>query len=102
VWKPAVADVGLGDLVPHELRHTAASLAISAGASVKAVQRMLGHSSAQITLDRYAHLFEDDLDSLAESMDARYSAARVRPKRISGNVVDLPEDPEKAVNPSYS
>ena len=102
VWKPAVADVGLGDLVPHDLRHTAASLAISAGASVKAVQRMLGHSSAQITLDRYAHLFEDDLDSLAESMDARYSAAQVRPKRTSGNVVDLPEDPEKAVNWGYS
>jgi hypothetical protein len=97
VWKPAVADVGLGDLVPHDLRHTAASLAISAGASVKAVQRMVGHSSAQITLDRYAHLFEDDLDSLAESMDARYGAARcgqVRPKRTSGNVVDLPRTPE--------
>jgi integrase len=102
IWKPAVADVDLGDLVPHDLRHTAASLAISAGASVKAVQRMLGHSSAQITLDRYAHLFEDDLDSLAESMDARYSAAQVRPKRTSGNVVDLPEDPEKAVNSGYS
>jgi len=102
VWKPAVTDVGLGDLVPHDLRHTAASLAISAGASVKAVQRMLGHSSAQITLDRYAHLFEDDLDSLAESMDARYSAAQVRPKRTSGNIVDLPEDPEKAVNWGYS
>jgi integrase len=102
VWKPAVADVGLGDLVPHDLRHTAASLAISAGASVKAVQRMLGHSSAQITLDRYAHLFEDDLDSLAESMDARYSAAQVRPKRLSDNVVDLPEGPGKADFSGYS
>lgn len=95
VWKPAVADVGLGDLVPHDLRHTAASLAISAGASVKAVQRMLGHSSAQITLDRYTHLFEDDLESLAESMDARYAAAQVRPKRTSEGVVDLPAEARK-------
>jgi integrase len=102
IWKPAVADIGLGDLVPHDLRHTAASLAISAGASVKAVQRMLGHSSAQITLDRYAHLFEDDLDSLAESMDARYSAAQVRPKRTSDNIVALPEDSGKADFSGYS
>jgi len=45
----------------HDLRHTAASLAISAGASVKAVQRMLGHSSAAMTLDTCADLFDDDL-----------------------------------------
>jgi integrase len=34
-----------------DLRHTAASLAIAAGAKVKAVQRMLGHASAAMTLD---------------------------------------------------
>jgi integrase len=39
------------------LRNTAASLAISAGANVKAVQRMLGHASAAVTLDTYADLF---------------------------------------------
>jgi hypothetical protein len=40
----------------HDLRHTAASLAISAGASVKAVQRVLGHAKASTTLDTYADL----------------------------------------------
>jgi integrase len=35
----------------HNLRHTAASLAVSAGANVKAVQRMLGHANASMTLD---------------------------------------------------
>lgn len=49
----------------HDLRHTAASLAISAGANVKAVQRMLGHASAAMTLDTYADLFDDDLDDVA-------------------------------------
>ncbi|TFD69296.1 hypothetical protein E3T38_09005 [Cryobacterium sp. Hb1] len=44
----------------HDLRHTAASLAISSGANVKAVQRMLGQASATRTLDVYADLFEDD------------------------------------------
>lgn len=54
---------------PHGLRHTAASLAISAGANVKAVQRMLGHSSAAMTLDTYSDLFDDDLDAVSEALD---------------------------------
>ncbi|TFC20045.1 site-specific integrase [Cryobacterium algoritolerans] len=57
-------------ITPHDLRHTAASLAISAGANPKAVQRMLGHASAAMTLDTYADLFEDDLDAVSERMDA--------------------------------
>ncbi len=57
-------------ITPHDLRHTAASLAISAGANVKAVQRMLGHASAAMTLDVYADLFEDDLDEVSERLDA--------------------------------
>jgi len=36
---------------------------------VKAVQRMLGHASAAITLDVYSGLFDDDLDGLAERLD---------------------------------
>ena len=47
-------------------RHTAASLAVSAGGNVKAVQRMLGHASAAMTLDTYADLFDDDLDAGAD------------------------------------
>ena len=53
----------------HDLRHTAASLAVSAGANVKAVQRMLGHASAAMTLDVYADLFDDDLDAVADALD---------------------------------
>ena len=53
---------------PHDLRHTAASLAVSAGANVKAVQRMLGHASAAMTLDVYADLFDDDLDGVARAL----------------------------------
>jgi len=50
--------------------HTAASLAVSTGAHVKAVQRMLGLASAAMTLDVYADLFEDDLDAVAVALDA--------------------------------
>ncbi|WP_072690449.1 site-specific integrase [Rhodococcus marinonascens] len=53
-------------LTPHELRHTCASLAITAGANIKTLQRMLGHSSAALTLDRYGHLLEDDLGMVGD------------------------------------
>jgi integrase len=71
----ATSAVGLAGLTPHELRHTAASLAVSAGANIKAVQRMLGHASAAMTLDVYAGLFGDDLDAVADRLDAAARAA---------------------------
>jgi integrase len=75
LFDAAATAAGLDGLTPHELRHTAASLAIAAGANVKAVQRMLGHASAAMTLDVYAGLFGDDLDTLATNLDL---AARLR------------------------
>jgi len=42
----------------------------TAGANVKVVQRMLGHASAAMTLDVYAGLFGDDLDAVADRLDA--------------------------------
>jgi integrase len=65
----AATDAGIPRLVPHELRHTCASLAISAGANIKAVQRMLGHQTASMTLDRYGHLYSDDLEQVAKQLD---------------------------------
>jgi integrase len=60
--------VGIEGLVPHGLRHTTASLAISAGANVKVVQRLLGHATAAMTLDRYGHLLSDDLAGVADAL----------------------------------
>ncbi|MGE5763397.1 MAG: hypothetical protein ACM3ZF_05835 [Mycobacterium leprae] len=71
------------------MRHTAASLAISAGATVKAVQAMLGHASATVTLDRYGHLFPDELDAVADRLDA--AVAHADQMRTEGHVVDLAE-----------
>ncbi|GAB2674698.1 tyrosine-type recombinase/integrase [Thalassiella azotivora] len=70
VFFPAARRAGLDGLTPHELRHTAASLAVSAGANIKAVQRLLGHASAAMTLDVYSGLFEDDLQDVADRLDA--------------------------------
>lgn len=69
-FKAALLSAGIEPMTVHDLRHTAASLAVSAGANVKAVQRMLGHASAAMTLDVYADLFDDDLDAVAEALDA--------------------------------
>ncbi|MFE6995052.1 site-specific integrase [Microbacterium sp. NPDC057659] len=73
----ATEEAGLERLTPHDLRHTAAPLAISSGANVKAAQRMLGHKSAAMTLDTYADLFDDDLDDVAARLDERATAADV-------------------------
>jgi integrase len=73
-WLTALRDAELDHLTPHALKHTAASLAVSAGANVKALQRMLGHKSAAMTLDTYADLFEDDLSAVADRLDDRVLA----------------------------
>ncbi len=75
VFDPAVRAASLSDVTPHDLRHTAASLAVASGATVKSVQRMLGHASAAMTLDVYSGLFDDDLAALADRMDAAARAA---------------------------
>ncbi|HPX36509.1 MAG TPA: tyrosine-type recombinase/integrase [Mycobacterium sp.] len=69
-FKLAVAAVdGLDGVRLHDLRHTCASLAIRAGGNVKVLQKLLGHKTATQTLDRYGHLFPDDLDAVAEALD---------------------------------
>lgn len=73
----AVARSGVPRVTPHDLRHTAASLAVSAGVNVKALQRMLGHASAAMTLDTYADLFDSDLDAIGDALDNARSAASV-------------------------
>lgn len=83
VFDAAAEEVGLAGLTPHELRHTAASLAVSAGANVKAVQKMLGHASAAMTLDVYSGLFDDDLDGVAAQLDEQLTRTTSKIKRTA-------------------
>lgn len=87
VFAPAVEECQETDktfptITPHDLRHTA----VSAGANVKAVQRILGHAKASMALDVYADLFDADLDAVADSLDAaiRSTADALRTSRHSG------------------
>lgn len=77
----AVERAEIPRVTPHELRHTAASLAISAGANVKAVQRMLGHAKASMTIDVYADLIDSDLEDVGSRLDELYGGPVSRPSR---------------------
>ncbi|HET6209329.1 MAG TPA: hypothetical protein VFD94_03045, partial [Jatrophihabitans sp.] len=70
---------------------------IQSRATIKVVQKMLGHASATVTLDRYGHLYADDLDDLADRMHAAAEASRGNSAdflRTSGELILLPERPE--------
>jgi integrase len=82
IFKPAAARAGLPHRLRfHDLRHTCASLLIAQGASIKAVQAQLGHASATVTLDRYGHLFPDELQQLADRLQDAYAEASTDPAR---------------------
>ena len=72
----ACAAVGLTGISIKTLRHTAGSLALSEGASVVTVQRLLGHKDATTTLRVYSHMLPDDFDNLAAAMDKATQPAR--------------------------
>lgn len=82
VFHPAVERCQAGDpsfpaIVFHDLRRTAVTLALSAGAAVKVVQQIAGHSSATTTMDVYAQLFAPDVQSSARAVDALLTAPMV-------------------------
>lgn len=70
-FRAACVKAGVPRMTIHDLRHTAASLMVASGANVKVVQRQLGHASASMTLDVYADLFDDDLDTVRERLDSQ-------------------------------
>ena len=55
-WIPLVAAAGLEGVTPHDLRHTHATMLLTAGENPKVVSERLGHESIKITLDTYSHV----------------------------------------------
>jgi hypothetical protein len=53
----AADEAGIGDVVPHQLRHTFATALVNSGCSLQALMAMLGHTSAEMSL-RYGRLFD--------------------------------------------
>ena len=72
-WKLALEKAAVRlDTHFHDLRHTAASLAIASGANARSVQARLGHAKVQTTLSTYTHLFGHEDDAIAEALDREH------------------------------
>jgi integrase len=72
-FKPLLEEAGLPDIRFHDLRHTFASIALSKGANINAVSKMLGHSSVRITLDVYGHLMPGMQEAALNTLDGVFS-----------------------------
>jgi integrase len=79
----------LGHVRFHDLRHYYASVFISAGCSVKAVQSALGHKNAAETLDIYSHLLPADEDRTRAAVQAALGSTE--------SVTDVSRAPEAVV-----
>lgn len=90
-WRAAVVAAGLPPVRFYDLRHAHASLLVDrlgqpGALTLKEVQERLGHSSAVMTLDRYAHAGQQDHDRSREALDAALATDR------DTNVIPLHQD----------
>lgn len=69
-FKPILKRAGLPNIRLYDLRHTAATLALTVGVSPKVVSEQLGHSSAACTLDVYSHVLPHMQDDAAAKVEA--------------------------------
>lgn len=89
-WVRICEKAGLSGVRVHDLRHTAASLAMGSGTSLAVVGRLLGHTQVQTTL-RYAHLDTDPALRAADLIGQRIREA-VRPREGDGEQQPLAEE----------
>lgn len=77
-FKRIVSSIGRPDARPHDLRHTAATVAIAAGADIKSVQDLLGHATASFTLNVYAHTSDQMKKDTAARMQSYYDNLKAK------------------------
>ena len=80
-FKRVAASIGRPDARPHDLRHTAATVAIASGADIKSVQSLLGHATASFTLNVYTHTSEQMMVDTASRVQGYYDSLRTVKKR---------------------
>lgn len=74
IWRPATIRAGFPDLRIHDLRHTAASLMIQAGAPPHFVAQQLGHDDPTFTMREYVHWFDDQNQSVVDQINRAFSS----------------------------
>ena len=75
---------GLPKITYHQLRHTNASLLISAGIDVVTLSGRLGHGDKNVTLNTYSHIIKSKEAQVANRMDIFYSKATGKEEKTSG------------------
>ena len=79
-FRPAVLRAGLPEATRfHDLRHSYAAMLIADGAHPRAIMERLGHSTIQVTLGTYGHLFPSLEESLTVALDDVYRTAEPTP-----------------------
>jgi integrase len=84
-FSKAVGKLGVDDVTPNTLRHTAGSLAISesgSGTGVLMAQKLLGHLNPTTTANVYSHMLDGDWEKLGAAMD-KATAAPTPPSDLS-------------------
>ena len=84
VFRPAIKQFGIEGFRFHDLRHSYAAMLIAADGHPRAIMERMGHSSVQITLDTYGHLFPELDEALTDGLETAFQKAisiNVRPKR---------------------
>ena len=78
-------------MVPHDLRHSHAALAISEGVHAKVLQARMGHSSIAVTMDVYGGLFTGFDEGVADAFGDAFSASFVSDscQNSPGDVISL-------------
>jgi integrase len=102
-FKVILGQNGLPIIRLYDLRHTAATLALSAGVPPKIVAEQLGHASAAFTLDVYSHLLPHMQEEAAIRVEQILAGSGLLPHRMAGQKrfpKTGPKKPPKAVNPA--
>lgn len=68
-FRRILAAAGIRVVRLYDLRHTAATLVVAAGVSVKVISDMLGHASISFTLERYSHVLPSIQDEAASKTE---------------------------------
>ncbi len=77
-WDQVTRDLDLAGVTPHDLRRTYGSLARMAGADLRFIQKAMGHESITTTARIYAHLYDDELDTIASALDGLWKGGEQR------------------------
>lgn len=83
VFDMALEQAEIHQVTMHSLRHSYATVMIASGASIKALQRALGHATVSMTLNTYSHLLEESMETPALKADAMLRGMK------AGRVVSL-------------